>query len=293
MTRDCRRSGRLAPAAWLSALLIVGVGSAAGCSELSARRLIQQGNRAYFEGHYEQAVDKFEQALVKAPDLEIAHHNCGLAHLKIFQSDPEKVDQARRAIEHFQAYLRTSPGDGDIGKLLVKTFVDAGDYDGAVAYWQKQLETDPGDSAALLEIAKVYERAAKLEDALTAYRRRIDLAADDLARVNALYDVANLQYRRLLAGHEIVGFERLALADDGIAALQRAAEIQPDNEYLPSMIAALYRQRARAQEVTWARALELTSELEHQIRWSKISEEKAKRQQVSTDGAVAGGGQGS
>jgi tetratricopeptide (TPR) repeat protein len=266
--------------------LLCGLVFAAGCSELRARQAVKDGNKLYSEGRYEQAIERFQAALTDAPQLEIAHHNLALAHLKLFRAgdaDPANLEHARQALENINAYLAVEPDDGKMVNLLIKTYVDAEDYDGAINYWTKHVETHPTDQRALGELAGINETALRYDEALLWHRKRFETARNDDERVNALFAVGNLQNRRLIKAMDKPASERLAMADSGIGALQQASAIQPDNEQIYGLLDALYRQRAVSQEVSWARAVEEANATMHRLHWRDIYLRKKKEMEQKAD----------
>ncbi|RMH38592.1 MAG: tetratricopeptide repeat protein [Deltaproteobacteria bacterium] len=277
----------------LVALVAVAAVAAAGCAELSARRSVQQGNKLYADGKYELAIEQFERAIELAPHLAIAHHNCGLAHLKIFEQaepGPSRDEHAKKAIQHFVTYLQSEPNDDKIISALVRLYVDSGDFDGAIAFWKKRLDASPGDTAAMQELALVSEKALRFDDALKWHRARYEAARTDEDRVAALSDIGNLQFRRLLSDKEAFGPARLAMADIGLGAFQEASRMQPQNEMLYSMQAALYTHRGLATDVAWARAVEESSALINRLKWRDLFTAKQKQAQAAADGSGKTGG---
>jgi tetratricopeptide (TPR) repeat protein len=275
--------GLISPRFFLVAAAAIAAGGVivgtSACGELKARRAVKDGNKLYGEGKYESAIEKFEQAIADSPHLDIAHHNCGLAHLKIFDTTDDealRADHATRALAHFNEYLKSEPNDDRIISAMIKLYVDSGDYAGALAYWEAQLEKDPNDSQALAELATINEKALDFEAALEWHRRRYEVATTPDEKVNALNSIGMLQFRRLLEDKESYGAARLALADSGIEAFQGASELQPQNEQLFALQDALYQQRSVATEVSWGRAVEQTSALVNRLKWRDIYTEKQK-----------------
>ncbi len=275
MNRSLSRNGMNSPRFSLVVALFCIAAFSGGCAELEARGAVQDGNQLYTEGKYQAAVDKFEFAISKAPDLEIAHHNAGLAYLKLFEpgvDTPENIAVAMKAVEHFKAYLEHEPKDDKIVNVMVQVYIDAGKYEGAIAYWEGVLAKDGNNIKALTELGGINERALNYEKALEWHQKRREIAHNDEERLNALNAIGSLQFRRLLPpqGNEVVAEKRIALADAGIAAYQEAIALQPDNEQMYALLDVLYQQRARAHDVSWAIAIEQNSALVNRLKWRDI-----------------------
>jgi tetratricopeptide (TPR) repeat protein len=279
--RASKRTGNIAiaRAPWAALALVA---TLTGCAEISARRQVKEGNQLYTEGKYELAIKRFEGALQQAPQLEIAHHNAGLAHLKLFETgDPGPVtkEHARQATAHFLSYLKVEPDDHKIVSAMIKVYLDSEDYEGAIAFWKRRLDANPKDLAALSELGAINEKALRFDDALAWHRRRIDVAVSTEDKLNALGAIGNLQFRRALQDKELFGPDRIRIVDEGIAAYQQAIRLQPENEQLQSMLDVLYQQRALASDLSWARAIESTSALIHRLRWRDIHIKKQEQEQ--------------
>ena len=286
--------GLISPRFFVVAAVLAAAGglvvSATGCGELSARRKVQEGNKLYKEGKYELAIEQFHGAL-ETSNLEIAQHNCGLAHLKIFgtsDSSDAREAHAKRAVEHFLAYLEKQPKDDKIVSAMIKLYVDSGDYEGAITYWKKQLEIDARNVKALTELANINEKALRFDAALGWHQKRYEIATTHDDKVNALNSIGSLQFRRLIGDKDLFGADRLAMADLGIAAFKDAAELQPNNEQLFALQDALYQQRGIATDVSWAQGVEGTSALINRLKWRDIFEEKQKASRDASNEAGSG-----
>src|SRR5262245_24585274 len=96
------------------AILAVSALTTAGCDQLSARRPIQNGTNLFEDDKYEEAAAEFEAGLKLEPNLDIGHYNAGLTYYKLFRAGvdtPENKGYADKAVEHFQAWLKTNPSD--------------------------------------------------------------------------------------------------------------------------------------------------------------------------------------
>lgn len=254
------------------ALVMLALVGGAGCDELQARRLVQTGDELYQEGKYTEAIAKYEEALELAPDLTTAHHNAAVASYRAFQPGVQTQANdayASKASLHFEAYLKEHPDDLEIIGLLTNIWLDSEQYDHALSYWHAQLEKRPKDVEVLQRLGTINRQAGRYDEALKWDYARADAATDDAHRVKAYIDIAQLQYSRLTKP-ELVDAERLAAADAGVAALQKAIALQPKNPDLYSLLGSLYQFRALTHYSSWARVIEAASQRHHQIQRNEL-----------------------
>jgi tetratricopeptide (TPR) repeat protein len=245
-----------------------------GCEELSARRQIQEAGTLYDQGRFSDAVDKYRAALELAPHLEIGHHNAALAYLKLFRvgdDDEENLAYADRATEHLEVYLAEHPDDSKIRALLTRTWLDAGRYDKARAYWETRLEESPDNRNILMMLANIERQAGEFDAAIALHRQRVERESEPSDKIEALVDIAQLQLSRL-RNTKIVGAERAKIADVAIAALQEAAELDPDHVMVQSFLGSIYQLRASAHGASWARKIDLAASRIHLRRWRELNE---------------------
>lgn len=264
-----------------------------GCDEIKARRMIQEGDKLYGDGKYAEAIAEYEQALALAPDLTTGHHNAAIASYKAFQpgvETPANEEFAAKAAAHFERYLEDHPDDLEIIGLLTNVWLDSERYDQALEYWLAQLEARPGDIQVLQRLGTINRQAGRYDEALRWDYQRADVAKDDAHRVKAYVDIAQLQYSRLTKP-DLVDAERLAVVDGGIAALQKALALQPDNPDLYSLLGTLYQFRALAHYTTWARVAEAASQRHYQVQRNELVE-KLKAQQAAQQASSGAGSSG-
>ena len=265
-----RRSGTARRFALLTAALALI--ALAGCDELSSRREIQQANKLYLEGRYAKAIELYDAALERSPDLTVGHHNAGLAYHKLFQpgtDTPQNKAYAEKAAFHFTKYLEDESGDQKIISLLTTIWMDSDQYDKAIKYWGDVLAKNPESRDVLEKLANINRQAGNYDKALEWHRKRVELETDSGAKVKALTDIAQMEWSRLQKP-ELVDAERLAVVDVGLAALQKAEQLDPKNAVVHSLIASLYQHRALAHGATWAKVIEAASQRYHQVRFSEI-----------------------
>lgn len=258
-----------------------------GCDELTSRREIQRANKLYLEGRYTKAIELYDAALARTPDLAIGHHNAGLAYHKLFQpgeETPQNKVYAEKAAYHFTRYLEEEGGsDQKVISLLTTIWLDSGQYDKALAYWNQVLAKNPDSRDVLEKLANINRQAGNYDKALEWHHKRIALEKDPGAKVKALTDIAQMEWSRLQKP-ELVDAERVAVVDVGLAALQQAEQLDPKNAVVHSLIASLYQHRALAHGSSWAKAVEVASQRYHQVRFTEI--------QKAASAAPASGGDG-
>ena len=279
------RHNRSGTARGIALFAVAALIALAGCDELSSRREIQQANKLYLEGRYAKAIELYDSALQRSPDLTIGHHNAGLAYHKLFQpgvDTPQNKVYAEKAAYHFTKYLDDEPGDQKIISLLTTIWLDSDQYDKALKYWGDVLAKDPKSRDVLEKLANINRQAGNFDKALEWHTRRLELETDPGAKVKALTDIAQMQWSRLQKP-ELVDAERVAVVDVGLAALQKAEQLDPKNAVVHSLIASLYQHRALAHGATWAKAIEIASQRFQQVRFSEI--QKA----ANAAGATPGG----
>jgi tetratricopeptide (TPR) repeat protein len=255
--------------------LCVMLGAAAlstGCQELESRRQIQRGNEHYNEGRYAKAVAEYEPALARTPELPIGHHNAGLAYFKLFEpgdDKPENMARAERAAAHLQVYLESNPGDAKIIALLTQVWLDSGQYEKALAYWEAELAKDPGNRDVLMKLANINRQAGRYDKALEWHYKRASLEGQTEGKVNAYLDIAQLQWSRLNKS-DLVDAERVAVADSGIAALQKAEALDPKHPLVQSLLGSMFQHRGLGHGATWARLVETAAQRQHQLRFIEL-----------------------
>lgn len=270
----------------LACLLLV-----AGCQEVKARRMIQEGNKLYRDNKYAAAITKYEAALKLAPQLETGWYNLALSHLGLFQAGvktPENEAHALAAIGALNKFLELVPGDTDACEpktksdkkepeelqkrkpscarnFLLSTFIDSGHYEMAIEYFEKQLQGDPKNIIAISQIARIYADAGKFDEAVSWYKRLADAEDRPDEKANAWQAIGVMNWRRLYQHNEVAGDERLKLADDGIAALQQAEKHRPNFVDTYAYTNLLYRQRSLGHDVSYARVVD-TVTAEHYLK---------------------------
>jgi tetratricopeptide (TPR) repeat protein len=263
-----------------------------GCEEFNARRKIQKAGKLYNEGRFSKAAELYEEALEVAPHLDIAHYNAGLAYSKLFKpgdESPENLMWAEKSTEHFSAYLENNPADGAIVGMMTRIWMDAGQYKKALAYWGGELAKDPTDSEVLEILASINRQAGDWETAIEWHHKQAEAVHEINAKVDVYLLIAKVVWHRLSKRDKILAWERIKIADIGVAAMAKALELEPGDDRsmeLHGYTASIFEFRALAHPASWARAADRASTQYHRNEWRILNEAVQKQRKAEEEKAA-------
>ena len=200
---------------------------------LRARNELNKGVRAFVSANYSGAVESFDRAIALDPELLDARSyraSCFMLQVIPAGESDENLRIAEQALEGF----------GDV------------------------LSHDPNNELAMASIASVYFNIAELEQAKDAYRKLLDQYPD---KKDAYYTIGvinwtqtyqpRLEVRASLGmkpedpgpikdqtAREELAEENLPLVEEGIEALNKALDIDPEYDNAMAYLNLLYRERA-------------------------------------------------
>jgi tetratricopeptide (TPR) repeat protein len=248
---------------------------AAGCSEVRGRRLVQEGNRHYRDGHYKEAVDSFQQAEKFVPHLPQLWLNKGYTCRQILvpgSKDPPSQAAAKCAKEALSRYRQLAPQDPRGEQLYVQTLFDNDEFEELAKMYEDKFKKNPRDLEAIGGLIQVYTKWNKLDETLEWYDRKAEILSND---AEAQYGAGVFIYNQLFqkggppekSGHDprpdpnnpkekkihpgfgpgdIVSQQRVDLADKGIKYLERAVALRPKYHEAMTYANLLYRQKSFA-----------------------------------------------
>jgi tetratricopeptide (TPR) repeat protein len=256
LTRHGRRWGQLV--AWIAVLVLI-----AGCSgganpvnRLKARVQLKNGNVSYLAGQYEQAIHKYDTALRYVPRLAPAFLNRAFSQeaLSRVSGNPQtKQGFATEAVESFQKYLdlldhgaigldSKSPGAERIEEHILTLLVDSQQIDLAIAHLQARFDRNPRDMSALEMLSRLEMERGQLDAAMEWQRKRVEVAPQD---PDAQYSLGAFVWLMSYRDASMEPAKRAALLDEGMAALQRAVAIRPDDFETLIYVNLLYLEKAK------------------------------------------------
>lgn len=145
--------------------------SAAGCNKLKARDQLNKGVQAYKGAQYEQAIEKFKNAVDLDPDLKVAKLYLATAYAQQYVpgvDSPENVANAKQAIEQYQKVLENDPKSVNSMKGIAFLYMQMKDFDKAREYYTKAIDLEPNDpelyySVGVIDWSQAYKDAAEVK----------------------------------------------------------------------------------------------------------------------------------
>ena len=133
-----------------AALLLV-LANTVGCTKLKARDQLVKGVQEFKAGHYEQAVDHFQNSIALDPDYDTAKLYLATAYsYQVVPGDdsPGNVKTANKALAGFNEVLAKDPSDLTALKQVASIHRNIKMYDQAKNDELKILSLDPKDAEA-------------------------------------------------------------------------------------------------------------------------------------------------
>lgn len=182
---------------------------------------------------------------------------------------------AEAAATHFLAWLNAHQDDEETRKLMTQVWIDSSQFDKALEYWSGQLKAKPDNAEIMGNLAGINLKAGDWRKSIEWYTKVAEIAKDESARIGAYQFIGNVAWSKLNS-KTLTAVETIELADRGIGALQKAAEIAPKNAKLYGLQASIFNFRALANGASWASAIDRASAQDLQ-RYSRVLAEEAKK----------------
>jgi len=230
----------------LTALALLVLPALSGCRKLEARSALKEGNTLYQNEQYSAAVKQYKKGLDLDPSATFAWRSVGLAALALYRpgdDSPKNVAIGQTAIEAFENYLADNPDDLKAQDYLLSTYVNAKQYDKALAYIAK-LESQHPEEKARFALSRVNALvlAGRLDQAFSE-AQSLPAGTD---QAQALNSIGTALWDKLY--HQSSQFDattRMKMADMGLAAMKRAIELKPDFDNAMIYYNLLFREKGK------------------------------------------------
>lgn len=208
---------------------------------LRARMELNKGVQAFSAGDFVRAGELFESASSLDPELSDAR--VYLAYSTMMQYQPgaeyqENIDIANKALDGFRAVLDDDPDNSTALQSIASLYFQMKRMEDSKEWHYKVVEKDPENKESFYTIGVIcwtqsYE--PRLE-----FRANIGMKQEDPGPIRTKGRLSRAQ-REELAG---VSQEIVPLIDEGLEALTKSIEIDPDYDAAMAYINLLYREKA-------------------------------------------------
>jgi tetratricopeptide (TPR) repeat protein len=215
------------------------------CGKFQAKIDMKQGNDLYSAKKYEEAIQKFQSAIQKSPDLAPAYLNVGLSYMALYvpgSTHPKDIKYADEAIRYLKEYLKRNPADTKANEYLVQMYLNADRKDDAIQYFAEYLQKNPNDVQIIQKLAYLYAQTGKFDEALKWYKQRTTVEPNN---PEAYYVIGVICWEKSYKFADVTPEERQKLIDTGMQALEKAISINPDYADAYLYMNLLYREQAK------------------------------------------------
>lgn len=159
--------------------------------------------------------------------------------------------------------------------LMTQMWLDSDQYPKALEYWDGLLKEKPNDPDLMGVLAGINLKAGDWRKSIEWYIKVADASTDTSAKVGAYQFIGNVAWSKLNS-RTLSPADTVELADRGIAALQKASELQPESPRPIGLMASIFNFRGAASGASWAGALDRATAQDLQ-RASRVLNDKAKK----------------
>jgi tetratricopeptide (TPR) repeat protein len=255
---------------FLKTLVVLALGcvvlSTTGCDKLRARDALNKGVQAYKNAKYEEAIDKFQNAVALDPTLINARLYLATAYAQQYipgADAPDNNKMAEQAIDQYKEVLKRDPTNINSVKGIAYLYLQMKKFDDAKDYYRKAVTADPNDpepyySVGVIDWTQTYQ--PRMEE-----RAKLGLKPEE-----------PLKDKKVCAA---LKEKNSANIQDGIDNLDKALKLRPDYDDATAYLNLMYRERADVQcEDPAARAADLKTADEWVDKTMAIKKAKAEKQ---------------
>jgi tetratricopeptide (TPR) repeat protein len=228
-----KRNTRLLTLSATALLLASGV----GCDKLRARNQLNEGVKAYKDAKYEEAIEKFKNAVEYDPNLLNARMYLATAYSQQYvpgSEDPENKKIGDQAVEQYKKVIEANPSRDQLinsTKGVAGLYLQMKRFDDSRQYYVKVSELDPNDpepyySVGVIDWTKTFQPRAEARAKL------------------GLKPTEQLKDKKVCAELHTKNWDTVA---DGITMLNKAIDLRPDYDDATAYLNLMYRERADIQ----------------------------------------------
>jgi tetratricopeptide (TPR) repeat protein len=219
-----------------SAAILLVLASTVGCNKLRARDQLVKGVQAFKGGHYEDAVNHFQNSIQLDPDYPAAHLYLATAYSYQVVPNldtPDNLKIAQKALDGFNAVLANDPNDLGALKQEASIYRNIKQFDKAKQLEQKILSLDPKDAEAAYTIGVI--------DWTQAYKNAVTILAQNSP---PLTDDGSGNVKKSKETCAKLVTANTQLVDEAMKYLQQAVDINPNYDDAMQYLNLNYRRKA-------------------------------------------------
>jgi len=202
-----------------------------GCNKLRARDQLNKGVTAYKNTKYEEAIERFKNAVALDDSLLNARLYLATAYAQQYipgADTPDNVKMAEQAINEFKNVLQKDPQNITSLKGIASLYFQMKKFDEAKEYNRKVLQADPNDPEAYYSIG-VIDWSQTYQPRMEA-RNKLGLKPEEaLKDKKVCEDIKN---------------RNSAKVDEGVEALDKALQLRPEYDDAMAYMNLLWREKA-------------------------------------------------
>jgi len=199
--------------------------------------------------------------------------------------DEAKKSDNKSELSNAQRTLDDLSTKDQTRKIMTQLWIESEQHRKALDYWEGLLAERPNDPVIIGILAGINLNAGDWRKSIEWYTKQADVTSDPTSKVAAFQFIGNVAWAKLNS-RTLVGREAVELADRGIGALQRGAEIQPKNPRLVGLQASIFNFRSTAHGASWAAAIDRAT-AQDLLKLSAVLSAEAKKAQGQATGAPA------
>ena len=249
--------------------------SAVGCNKLKARDRLNKGVTAYKNAKYEDAINKFQEAVELDPGLLNARLYLATAYAQQYipgADTPENNRNAEQAIEQYKQVIERHPSREqkmNSTKGIAYLYLQMKKFDQAKEYYRKAVELDPNDPEPYYSVAVI--------DWTESYQPRMEQKAKlGLKPEEPIKDKKVCEQLKQANSPNI---------QDGIDMLNKALDLRKDYDDAMAYMNLLYREKA---DVECGDAAARAADLKTADEWvdKTMATKKAKAEKQTGPGGI-------
>lgn len=217
-----------------------------GCAQVQAKAAFKDGNKAYKEERFREAIESYTKALEHQPDMAEALFYLGSSHQALHRpgkDTPENKRHLEEALNSYKRSLEVNRGQTENEKQVRANALAAltgiyseepfKNYDEAIQHATQLVEHNPSDVRNQFAMANLYEKFDKVAEAQQVYEK---VFAENPSDVKACGALAAFYNKPLWEGR--------SRFDQAIETLQQCAALAPDDPQGFQKVATFYWDKA-------------------------------------------------